>query len=174
MPRALDYLGSHAAGRIRDESRGTKRPTQGQRRDGQRISQDGRRRARPSSVHAQRRLAVQTLRGGRCVKAEDDPPPLEPRLANTDDLVSLCRFLNAAGAKYIVIGGFALIQSGFARATSDIDLLIDTSPENFAKVKAAMLKLPDGAVREVNSQDFDEYLVVRVHFAHCAIGKFQH
>lgn len=96
------------------------------------------------------------------MEAEDDHPPLEPRLANTDDLVSLCRFLNAAGAKYIVIGGFALIQSGFARATSDIDLLIDTSPENFAKVKAAMLKLPDGAVREVNSQDFDEYLVVRV------------
>ena len=96
------------------------------------------------------------------METQDDHPPLEPRLANTDDLVSLCQFLNQAGAKYIVIGGFAIIQSGFARATSDIDLLIDTSPENFAKVKAAMLKLPDGAVREVNSQDFDECLVVRV------------
>lgn len=94
--------------------------------------------------------------------APDDHPPLEPRLANTDDLVSLCHFLNEAGAKYIVIGGFAIIQSGFARATSDIDLLIDTSPENFAKVKTAMLKLPDGAVREVTQQDFDECLVVRV------------
>ena len=96
------------------------------------------------------------------METQDDHPPLEPRLANTDDLVSLCRFLNEAGARYIVIGGFAIIQSGFARATSDIDLLIDTSPENFTKVKAAMLKLPDGAVREVNSQDFDECLVVRV------------
>lgn len=96
------------------------------------------------------------------METQDDHPPLEPRLANTDDLVSLCRFLNEAGAKYIVIGGFAIIQSGFARATEDIDLLIDTSPENFAKVKAAMLKLPDGAVREVNPQDFEECLVVRV------------
>ena len=96
------------------------------------------------------------------METQDDHPPLEPRLANTDDLVSLCRFLNEAGAKYIVIGGFAIIQSGFARATEDIDLLIDTSPENFTKVKAAMLKLPDGAVREVNPQDFEECLVVRV------------
>jgi predicted nucleotidyltransferase len=96
------------------------------------------------------------------METPDDDPLLEPRLANTDDLLSLCRFLNEAGAKYIVIGGFAIIQSGFARATSDIDLLIDTSPENFARVKAAMLQLPDGAVREVNAADFDECLVVRV------------
>ena len=59
------------------------------------------------------------------METPDDHPPLEPRLANTDDLVSLCRFLNEAGAKYVVLGGFAIIQSGFARATSDIDLLID-------------------------------------------------
>ncbi|MCW5551496.1 MAG: hypothetical protein KIS67_04940 [Verrucomicrobiae bacterium] len=61
-----------------------------------------------------------------------------------------------------MLGGFAIIQSGFARATSDIDLLIDTSPENFARVKAAMLQLPDGAVREVTAEDFKECLVVRV------------
>ena len=78
--------------------------------------------------------------------AQNDHPPLEPRLPNGDDLVLLCRLLNDAGARYIVVGGFAIIQSGFARATEDIDLLIDTSLENFAKVKAAMLKLPDGAV----------------------------
>jgi hypothetical protein len=96
------------------------------------------------------------------METPDDHPSLEPRLANTDDLVSLCRFLNEAGAKYIVIGGFAIIQSGFARATSDIDLLIDTSPENFQKIKSAMLKLPDGAIRGVQPNDLDEFIVVRV------------
>jgi len=96
------------------------------------------------------------------VETPNDDPPLEPRLANTDDLVSLCRFLNEAGARYLVLGGFAIIQCGFARATSDIDLLIDTSPENFARVQTAMLRLPDGAVREVTAQDFEECLVVRV------------
>ena len=59
-------------------------------------------------------------------------------------------------------GGFAIIQHGFARATEDVDLLIDVSPENFAKVKEAMLALPDGAVREVSAQDLQDCLVVRV------------
>ena len=92
----------------------------------------------------------------------NDNPPLEPRLPDTDDLLLLCRRLNEAGAKYLVVGGFAIIQHGFARATEDIDLLIDTSPENFAKVQTALMGLPDGAVREVNATDFDECLVVRV------------
>ena len=94
--------------------------------------------------------------------AANDHPPLEPRLPDTDDLVFLCRKLNDAGAKYLVIGGFAIIQHGFARATEDVDLLIDVSPENFAKVKEAMLALPDGAVREVSAQDLQDCLVVRV------------
>jgi hypothetical protein len=94
--------------------------------------------------------------------ASNDHAPLEPRLPTTDDLLLLCRRLNEAGAKYLVLGGFAIIQHGFARATEDIDLLIDTSPENFAKVKVAMMGLPDGAVREVNAEDFQECLVVRV------------
>lgn len=33
------------------------------------------------------------------METPDDDTSLEPRLANTDDLVSLCRFLNEAGAK---------------------------------------------------------------------------
>ena len=37
----------------------------------------------------------------------NDNPPLEPRLPDTDDLLFLCRRLNEAGAKYIVVGGFA-------------------------------------------------------------------
>ena len=92
----------------------------------------------------------------------NDNPPLEPRLPDTDDLLFLCRRLNEARAKYIVVGGFAVIQYGFARATEDIDLLIDTSAENIASVKEAMMGLPDGAVREVFADDFKECLVVRV------------
>ena len=92
----------------------------------------------------------------------NDHSSLEPRLPTTDDLVLLCRLLNEARARYLVLGGFAIIQHGFARATEDIDILIDTSPENIARVKSAMMGLPDGAVREVNADDFKECLVVRV------------
>ena len=52
--------------------------------------------------------------------AKNDHPPLEPRLPTTDELLLLCRRLNEASAEYLVLGGFAMIQHGFARATEDI------------------------------------------------------
>lgn len=91
-----------------------------------------------------------------------DDAPLEPRPPTLNDLLDLCRRLNATGARYIVVGGMAIIQHGFVRATEDIDLIVDTSPENFERVKTAMLGLPDGAIRDVHPGDLDEYVVVRV------------
>lgn len=48
----------------------------------------------------------------------------EPTL---DDIVQLCRHLNEAGVKYVVIGGFAIILNGFILTTGDVDLLVDSS-----------------------------------------------
>jgi len=86
----------------------------------------------------------------------------EARPPKLEDLIDLCRRLNATGAKYIVIGGMAVIQHGFVRATEDIDLLVETSPGNFQKIRTAMLGLPDGAIREVEPDDLDKHVVVRV------------
>jgi hypothetical protein len=86
----------------------------------------------------------------------------EPRNPTIDDLVLLCRSLNDLGAKYIVIGGWAVIQHGFGRTTGDIDLLVEGSTENFLKIREAMLRLPDGAIREVEPDDLARYIVVRV------------
>ena len=86
----------------------------------------------------------------------------EPRVPTVDDLLLLCRLLNEAGAQYVVIGGWAIIQHGFGRATGDIDLLVDSSRENFARIQKALAALPDGAIREVQPGDLDEYVVVRV------------
>ncbi len=91
--------------------------------------------------------------------ADQKPEARFPTLA---DLLDLCSRLNRAGAKYIVIGGWAIIQHGYARTTADIDLLVDAALENFEKLKTAMLGLPDGAVREVRPDDLDKYVVVRV------------
>jgi hypothetical protein len=38
-------------------------------------------------------------------------------VAGLEDLLKICRSLNNAGARYLVIGGFAIIQHGFTRAT---------------------------------------------------------
>src|SRR5882757_5954424 len=96
------------------------------------------------------------------METPDDDPLLEPRFPTLDDVLFLCARLNEAGAKYILIGGWAVIQYGFERTTSDVDLLVESSPENFQKIKTAMLKLPDGAIREVEPDDLDEFIVVRV------------
>jgi len=89
-------------------------------------------------------------------------PVPEPRVPTVDDLLLLCRSLNDAGAQYVVIGGWAIIHHGFGRATGDIDLLVNSSPENFARIQKAMSTLPDGAIREVQPGDLDQYVVVRV------------
>ena len=91
--------------------------------------------------------------------AHDGPYAREPQI---DDLVRICRALNDAGARYLLIGGFAVIAHGGARTTKDIDLLVDASPENVARVKQALRILEDRAVDEVADTDIARYAVVRV------------
>src|SRR5437667_2940224 len=93
---------------------------------------------------------------------QNDGGELVSRIPTLDDLLFLCRKLNEAGAKYIVIGGWAVIQHGYGRTTEDIDLLVDSSPANFEKIRTAMLALPDGAIGEVKATDLNEFVVVRV------------
>lgn len=91
----------------------------------------------------------------------DDKAP-ESRPPTLDDLVFVCRELNATGARYVIIGGMAIVQAGFARATEDIDLLLERSEENLKKVREALLHLPDGAIRELKEKELEEYGVVRI------------
>src|SRR5688572_15398185 len=95
---------------------------------------------------------------------EDADAPLRPpRAATLEDLVDLCRELNAQGAKYVVVGGFAIRAAGYIRETVDVDLLVDTSLENEAKVYRSLEYLPDKAVRELEAGEIGKYTVVRVH-----------
>lgn len=96
---------------------------------------------------------------------EKDHPtdePLESREPALADLVELCRQLNQRGAKYLVIGGFAMRAAGFDRRTMDIDLLIETSVDNETRVFSALETLPDGCVRELTPGEVAKYAVVRV------------
>jgi hypothetical protein len=88
-----------------------------------------------------------------------DPIPREPSL---EDVVALGRELTRRGARFVVVGGFAVRAAGYPRNTGDIDLVIDAGPENEAKVFEALATLPDGCVRELNSGDVSKYVVVRV------------
>jgi hypothetical protein len=85
-----------------------------------------------------------------------------PRPPQFSDLSRICRELNRLGARYVVIGGFAIIQHGFPRLTYDIDLLIETTPQNEARVIEALLILPDKAARALAPGEVGQYGVVRV------------
>jgi hypothetical protein len=93
---------------------------------------------------------------------ENEPGTAPPRPPERIDLLKLCTALNERGAKYVVVGGMAVIHHGFLRATEDIDLLIDPSRENQQKVRSALEILPDGAVLEMTEDDLNKYLVVRI------------
>jgi hypothetical protein len=94
--------------------------------------------------------------------AQNDDQKQESRPPTVEDLVGLCRELNARGAEYLVIGGMAMINAGFVRTTEDIDLLIESSASNQERVRQALSVLPDNAVRELADDDLDRYTVVRV------------
>jgi len=87
---------------------------------------------------------------------------LVPRAPRRRDLVELCRLLNECRAHYLVVGGFAIIEAGMPRTTGDIDLLVDASYENEARVFKVLESLPDQAVKELQPGELSRWVVVRV------------
>jgi len=92
-----------------------------------------------------------------------ETPDLPSRSPTNDDLVALARELNRLGAKYIVVGGFAVGRLGYDRATRDIDFLIAHDKANQMSVRKALEILPDQAIKELGpEEDMAEVVVVRV------------
>jgi hypothetical protein len=87
---------------------------------------------------------------------------LESREPTVEDLVVLCSELNARGARYLVVGGFAMRAAGYDRRTMDIDLLVDATVQNEERVIDALAQLPDHAARELEAGEIGRYGLVRV------------
>jgi hypothetical protein len=86
----------------------------------------------------------------------------ESRQPTVEDLLELCRELNARGAKYLIVGGFAIRGAGYIRETGDVDFIIDTSPDNEARVFKSLEILPDKAVLHLEPGEVEKYTVVRI------------
>lgn len=86
-------------------------------------------------------------------------PCREPRLA---DLLNIARELNARSVSYVIVGGFAIIHAGNTRTTFDLDILIDSRPDNAQQALEALLILEDGAAASVEPREIAEYTVVRI------------
>ncbi len=62
----------------------------------------------------------------------------------------------------MVVGGLAVNYWGRRRATEDVDLLVDPSPENVRRIKDGLSILADNAASEVADTDVAEATVVRI------------
>lgn len=54
------------------------------------------------------------------------------------DFVALLRELSAAEARFLIVGAYALARHARPRATGDLDLWVDTTPENARRVHRAL------------------------------------
>lgn len=84
------------------------------------------------------------------------------RPATLEDLKILIEALNAQGADYLLIGGYALFAHGYHRATTDIDVLVPATQESGQKVREALMVLPDQAAKDLDPAWFSEGENIRV------------
>jgi len=68
-------------------------------------------------------------------------------------VTDICAALNRSNAKYLVIGGIACILHGYARATDDVDILIERTAANAGRILKALGRLGYGFAREWTSAE---------------------
>jgi predicted nucleotidyltransferase len=64
--------------------------------------------------------------------------------------------LARAEVSFIIIGGVAVALNGFVRTTEDLDILVEHSPQNIARLLDALSGFGEGHARELTIADFDE------------------
>lgn len=71
------------------------------------------------------------------------------------DFKEFIELLNAHEVRYLVVGGYAVALHGYPRYTKDIDIWIENSPENAARLMRALEQFGFGAVG-LSETDFIE------------------
>ncbi len=84
-----------------------------------------------------------------------------PRRGVTPTAVAaqVCEALNRSGAHYLVIGGVACVLHGYARATTDVDILIERTLPNAERVLAGLAGVGYGFAREWSAQEVLDRLI---------------
>jgi hypothetical protein len=98
--------------------------------------------------------------------ARQCPPTMNEEITDgevqDEQLLELCRLLNEHDVHYLICGGYACILHGNVRMTQDVDLLVEESSINYARLIAALSLFGDGSAKELTAADIDENLVVKI------------
>ena len=71
-----------------------------------------------------------------------------------DSFESVLVALSRSGVEYILVGGLAVALCGFVRATEDVDILVEASPENLSRLLGCLEAFGEGSARELDLDDF--------------------
>ncbi len=74
-----------------------------------------------------------------------------------DDFRDFIKVLNDTDVDYVLVGGYAVILHGYRRTTGDLDIWVNTTKENYLKLRKALLNfgLPTTDLSEQNFLDND-------------------
>jgi hypothetical protein len=75
------------------------------------------------------------------------------RPATWEDVKLIARLLSEQGARWALIGGYAIAAHGLNRFSEDVDILVDPSPDNAGRWIRALAQLPDRAAGELAGQE---------------------
>jgi hypothetical protein len=65
--------------------------------------------------------------------------------------------------RFVLVGGVAVTLHGYVRLTEDVDVLIERTPENVARLLNTLAGYGEGFARELSSEDFsDEEGAIRI------------
>jgi predicted nucleotidyltransferase len=70
-----------------------------------------------------------------------------------DDYKEMLRYLLEERVRFLLVGAYALAAHGFPRATKDIDIFVQATPDNAAKLMRALARF-GAPLTEVSEQDF--------------------
>lgn len=83
---------------------------------------------------------------------------VQPQSPALTDFGRVLADLNDAGARYVVIGGIAVITHGVVRATKDVDVMLAPDPDSLAAMRTLVGQWP--ATRPDGSPILGEELVI--------------
>ncbi len=79
-----------------------------------------------------------------------------------DDFLKVLKAFEQHEVEYVLIGGVAVILHGLGRLTQDVDVFVKLTPENIAKLQAALRSLyNDEAIDEITLNELHDYPVIR-------------
>ena len=100
------------------------------------------------------RASPRLLTGLEAIPKIANQAPIHSQWSMPVDFVSIFRALNELDARYVLVGGLAVILHGVDRLTADVDLTVDLAPEQSSRAISALQMLGLKPNAPLQPQDF--------------------